>query len=128
MDDALNVIYVAMMDDPLIKQEAGGRIKYYEYPDTASVSEPYVVIDPLDSPMPAEYGDDTWLMNDFIVQIDVWSKDRKRTRQVSSKIQQVLWDVGFKQYGGGADEWDKETGIYREARRYRARIYRNDII
>jgi len=37
-----------------------------------------------------------------------------------------MWNFGFHQ-GTGPDEWDEETGIYRDARRYRGKLYRDDL-
>lgn len=125
--DELTMIYEAFIENPFIYDNAFGRIKYYEYPETGEVNKPYVVIDPLDAPLPSVYADDKWLTHDYMVQIDVWTKERQITRQLSTEIAQTMWNLNFGQYGGGTNEWDKATGIYREARRYRGKIYREII-
>lgn len=125
--DELTLIYEEIIKNPFISQEVSGRIKYYEYPDTGEVDKPYIVIDPLDAPLPGIYADDQPLMNDYMVQIDVWSLNRQTTRKLSSEIEDVMWELGFGQYGGGANDWDKATGIFREARRYRGKIYKENI-
>jgi len=121
----LEKIYDALVSDDYIKEQAMGRIKYYEYPATGDVKKPYIIIDPLDVPLPSDYADDTWLTDDYMYQIEVWSKDRRTTNKISSRIRHTLWNIGFSQ-GTGVDEWDKDVNIFRDARRYRGKAYRDD--
>ncbi|AXN40669.1 DUF3168 domain-containing protein [Peribacillus butanolivorans] len=123
--DVLGMIYNAFIADPYIKEKASGRIKYYEFPGTGDVTAPYIIIDPLDVPLPKDFADDTWLTYDCLYQIEVWSKNRTNTRELSKQIGKVMWNFGFHQ--GTANEWDEETGIYRDARRYRGKLYRDDL-
>lgn len=125
--DMLNYIYTHLMADNYIREQASGRIKYYEYPATGDVTAPYIVIDPIDAPLPADFADDTWLTDDYMYQIDVWTKNRQTTRKLAAQIRKVMWDIGFPQTGGGVDEYDKDVGIFRDARRYRGKAYREDL-
>lgn len=124
-EDVINSLYNKLIEDPFIAEHATGRIKFYEYPDTGEVSAPFIIIDPLDVPLPGDYADDTWLTYDYIYQVDVWSKDRQLTRQLSFKVAEILWGLNFGNYGGSGDEWDRDTGIFRQARRFRGKVYRN---
>lgn len=121
--DVLDMVYDALIDDNFIKLQAQGRIKFYEYPESGDVSAPYIIIYPLDVPLPSEFADDNWLANDFLLQIDVWTKKRSSTREIAEHIQKIMWNLGFSQVGG-IDEYD--NGIYRDARRYRGKLYRDD--
>jgi len=121
----LDKIYESLLNDDYIAEQAKGRIKYYEYPETATMDKPHIIIDPLDVPMPDDYADDTWLTDDYLYQIEVWSKSRSITEKLSARIRHVLWGMGFKQ-GSGMDEWDKDFNIFRDARRYRGKVYRDD--
>lgn len=114
----LDYIYNTLISDGYIKEQAGGRIKFYEYPETGDVSGPFIIIDSIDAPRPTLYADDTWLMYNYLFQIDVWTLDRKLTRKISKRIQEVLWEIGLRQTGSGVDEYDNDSGIFREARRY----------
>lgn len=122
----LDKIYEALLADDYIAEQAKGRIKYYEYPKTASLDKPHIIIDPLDVPMPADYADDTWLTDDFLYQVEVWSHDLKVTRKLTARIRLVMWGIGFGQ-GSGVDEYDKDFKIFRDARRYRGKAYRDDL-
>jgi hypothetical protein len=124
--DVLGMIYDALMVNSAIKEAAYGRIKFYEFPETGEVTAPFIIIDPLDVPLPKDFADDTWLTYDCLFQIDVWSKKRTATRELSRQIRDVMWTLGFSQ-GSGVDEWDKGTGIFRDARRYRGKLYRDDL-
>ncbi|MGP4074122.1 hypothetical protein ACTWQB_16575, partial [Piscibacillus sp. B03] len=69
--------YEAFMADSLIQEKVGQRIKFYEYPDTDDLKEgPFIVIDPLDPPLPSDYADNQWLTEDYLYQIEVWSLDK----------------------------------------------------
>src|SRR5690625_2891583 len=101
--DMLTKIYEALVADDYIKDQASGRIKYYEYPATGDVNKPYIIIDPLDVPLPDDYADGTWLTDDYLLQIDVWTKNRIVTSKLAYRIRLVMWDLGFGQ-GAGMDE------------------------
>jgi len=117
-------IYDAFKADPLIQEKVGERIKFYEYPLTGDVTGPYIIIDPLSSPIPGDYADNEQLTDEYMYQIEVWSKNLSDTESIAKQIRTVLRkEIGFAQYGTGIDEWDKDLGIYRDARRYRGKEY-----
>lgn len=122
--DVLNRIYQALIADDYIQEKVKDRIKGYEYPATGDVTGPFIVIDPLDAPLPSDYADDNWLTDDYLFQIEVWSKNRLITQELASRIRHVMWDLGFRQ-NSGINEFDE--GIYRDARRYRGKLYRDDL-
>ena len=118
MMDALKRISEALSSDPLIAAKVETRIKYYVYPDTADVTKPYVVIDPLRPPVPDDYADNDWMTETHLIQIDVWAKTRADKDLLGNQIQLVMREVGFYQSGSGVDEYDKDVQIYRDGRRY----------
>lgn len=117
------VIYNALLSDEYIKGQAEGRIKFYEYPPTGDLTGPYIVIDPLGPPQSADYGDNKPITDDYLYQIDVWTKNRLVTKELSKRVQKVMRSIGFGLFAGDVDEYDKDTGIYRDARRYRGKAY-----
>jgi hypothetical protein len=123
--DVLPIVYNALISDEIISAEAAGRIKYYELPENLPIAEGvYIMIQPLDVPTPAEFGDDLYLKYEVLLQIETWSKSRSSTKTIADRIEAVLWDLGLLQTGG-LDEYDSE--IFRDARRYRGKLYRNEI-
>ncbi|MEK5524141.1 hypothetical protein [Heyndrickxia sp. FSL W8-0423] len=123
--DILSLIYNALIADQYIKDQAYGRIKYYEYPETGDVKAPFIIIDLLDAPSPSDFADDTWLSYDCLFQIEVWSPNRVVTNTIADKIRNVMWNqFGFKQQSGPQEY---KEGVFRDARRYRGTIYRNDL-
>ena len=122
------IIYNELIKDDYIKQQASGRIKFYEYPSTGDVTGPYIVIDPLSPPLPDVYGDDEPIADSYIYQIDVWTKSRTVTKEIAKHVSVVMRRLGYGYFAGGVDEWDKDTGIYRDARRYRNTIYDEALI
>lgn len=120
----LNKIYESLVADALIQEKVENRIKFYEYPETAILTDAHIIIDPLDVPIPSDFADNTWLKEDFLLQIEVWSKSLSDTQIVAKRIREIMWKLGFSQ-GGGVDEWDKDLNIFRDARRYRGKVYIN---
>lgn len=117
-------IYNAFLAEPLIQSKVNERIKFYEYPAAGDVSGPCIVIDPIAPPLPGDYADNSWLTDDYLFQIEVWSKSMEETESIAKQIRTVMWkELGFSQTGAGVDEWDRDTGVYRDARRYRGKIY-----
>lgn len=118
-------IYNALIADEYINNIAGNNIKFYEYPEAKDVKETHIIIDPIGPPKPGDYADDEWLTDDYMFQIDVWSKDMSERDTVASKIRFIMWEINFKQRDG-MDEYDNDYDIYRDARRYRGKAYRTD--
>lgn len=117
--------YEAFKADTIIQEKVGDRIKFYEYPDTEDLKQgPIIVIDPLDPPLPSDFADNQWLTEDYLYQIEVWSRDRTDRNLIAKRIQNILWEqFNFGNYGGGVDEWDRDLEVYRDARRYRGKHY-----
>lgn len=125
--DMLTVLYNKLIEDDYIKTQTTGRIKFYVYPESASLIDPHIVIDPLDAPNPGDYADDKPMTDSYLFQVDVWTKDRLITKELAKRVQNQLFSMGLRRGFGGADDYDKETGIYRDARRYRAKVYTDEI-
>lgn len=111
-------IYYKLIADDLINKKVGNRIKFYEYPETGDVSGAYIVIDPIAPPRPVKNADNKRIVYEYFYQIDVWSKAMDDTENVMKSISDVLWNLGFVESGSGIDEFDSETQIYRQAKRF----------
>ncbi|MCA1021795.1 DUF3168 domain-containing protein [Halobacillus litoralis] len=120
-------IYYSLKKDPDISAHVKNEIKFYEYPPTNSVEGIYIVIDPLDVPRPDDYADNQPLTDDYLFQIEVWGKDGSKVEEVAKTVRKVMGSIGFTQ-GSGVDEWDKETEVFRDARRYEGKFYDVKII
>lgn len=107
--------------DPTWQQH---QITAHDAPETFNKSVPYIVIDPLDVPTPADYADNKWLSDEYLLQIEVWTttKDEKICKEIAKRIRKIMWQLNFSQ-GGGIDEYDMAAKIARDARRYRGKIY-----
>jgi len=125
--DMMTVIYDKLMEDDYVKAQATGRIKFYVYPESGSVTSPYIVIAPLMPPLPGNHADNEPMTDDYLYQIDVWTKNRLITKELAKRVQKVMKSLRFGYFGGSVDDYDTETGIYRDARRYRAKIYTDEV-
>lgn len=119
----LDKMYETLIADSFIHEQAFGRIKYFKYPATGDVTKPYIVLDEIGPPMPVEYGGNKEVAYEQIVQVDVWTRDRKLTRNLANAIRDVLRPAGVTQSAVGPSEYDE--GVYRDARRYTYTFYKN---
>lgn len=126
MDIMMN-LYNVLMADAYINEKAAGRIKFYEYPATADVTAAYIVIDPLSTPIDSNFADDEVIAEEYLFQIDVWTKSRIDTAELSKRIKSTLRANGYYYFAGGVNEYDKETKIYRDARRYRKKVNSEEV-
>lgn len=121
-------IYNALIEDEYIIGKVGNRIKFYEYPEAKDMTATHIIIDPLDIPKPGDFADNKWLTDDYLLQIDVWSKNIEERNIIAGKIREVLWNkLNLKQLAGGVDEYNKELDIFRDARRYRGKQYNENL-
>lgn len=129
--DGLDIVYNILINDNTIQQYChsdldGFRIKYFEYPETGDVSGPIIVMESILNALPSSFADNTWVTNDFLLHIEVWSKNRNENRIVASRIRDLLWErLRFVQ-NDSIDEYD--VGIFRDARRYKGKLHRSDLI
>ncbi len=122
LNDMLDTIYNLLMENDTIKKHCSGRIKYYEIPETMEVDgKPLIIIDPLSSPLPSNFGSDTELAYEFTYQIDVQSSERKLTKLIQHEVYQQMKLIDFFILQGGLDEYFEKTGRFVDARRYRGR-------
>lgn len=128
--DELTKLANLLIADELIQNETGFinsygrqdyRIKQYEYPETGDVNGLVVVLDPLAEPIQSVFGDDEAIAEDFLIQVDVWSKDAASTEAVTKRITKIFREHGYNYSAAGPKEYDK--GIFRSVRRYTGRYY-----
>src|SRR5699024_12649603 len=83
----LTKIEDVLKSNPFISSKISDRIKFYQYPNSSDLNiGPYIVIDPLSPPTPDDYADDKWLTNDYLFQIEVWSKNPMDKRSEERRV------------------------------------------
>ncbi|MFS0603214.1 DUF3168 domain-containing protein [Peribacillus frigoritolerans] len=122
MTDGLMVIYNQLISNEMIVSLCADRIKFYEYPETGDTSKPFIVIDPLDVPVPTVYASNENHANEYLYQIDVESTNRLQVKEIQAEIKKELKKLGFGQLKDGLDEYFKETKRFVDARRYQGLI------
>lgn len=129
-DDGLEIVFNILKDDELVKQycsseQDGLRIKFFTYPETADMQGSWIVLESIINGMPSSYADDTWVSYDYLLHIEVWSRNREDNQILANHIRDLLWKkIRFKQ-NDSIDEYD--LGIYRDARRYKGTLHRSDL-
>lgn len=128
MIDILNTIYsVLKNDEKLMKLLNVNNIKFNDYPDVKDITQPYVVLDDFDDPIPELHYDGDRVAYNYIVQIDVFVKAndkynaRLRRNEISQRISDLLWkELKAGQTSNLGNEYDKQFALYRSTRRYEA--------
>jgi|SRR5690625_195389 len=118
--DPLDITYQLLSNDRSLMNLVGNKDHIFKFhvPEEFRELPPIVRISPI-SELPAEYGDNEQLAWDCILQIDVW--DVSDSRMIALKINELMKTINFKQ-STPTYEFDEETYLIRDGRRYRGKI------
>ncbi|EAE5254222.1 DUF3168 domain-containing protein [Listeria monocytogenes] len=116
--DILNIIYTTLSKNDIIHTTCEERIKYYDFPSTGDSNKTFLLIIPLDVPVPTNFSSNEAMWEDFLVQIDVQSDNRLIVKQIQEEVRKEMKRIGFGQLAGGLDEYFPETGRFVDARKY----------
>ncbi|MCC2248857.1 hypothetical protein JUJ52_02640 [Virgibacillus sp. AGTR] len=121
--DSLETTYQTLIADTTLMDAVGGVEKVWKYhiPEDNREDAPLIRISPI-SELPGEYGDNKQLSWDCIVQIDVW--DYADARSIALQINKLMKTINFKQ-STPTFEFDPDTYLIRDGRRYRGVLYSN---
>ncbi|EAC4365487.1 DUF3168 domain-containing protein [Listeria monocytogenes] len=124
MIDILNIIYTTLSKNDIIHTTCEERIKYYDFPSTGDSNKTFLLIIPLDVPVPTNFSSNEAMWEDFLVQIDVQSDNRLIVKQIQEEVRKEMKQLGFGQLAGGLDEYFPETGRFVDARKYSGLPYK----
>ncbi|EOJ8717373.1 DUF3168 domain-containing protein [Listeria monocytogenes] len=124
MIDILNIIYTTLSKNDIIHTTCEERIKYYDFPSTGDSNKTFLLIIPLDVPVPTNFSSNEAMWEDFLVQIDVQSDNRLFVKQIQEEVRKEMKRIGFGQLAGGLDEYFPETGRFVDARKYSGLPYK----
>ncbi|HBI6126795.1 TPA: DUF3168 domain-containing protein [Listeria monocytogenes] len=124
MIDILNIIYTTLSKNDIIHTTCEERIKYYDFPSTGNSNKTFLLIIPLDVPVPTNFSSNEAMWEDFLVQIDVQSDNRLIVKQIQEEVRKEMKQIGFGQLAGGLDEYFPETGRFVDARKYSGLPYK----
>ncbi|EIZ3207805.1 DUF3168 domain-containing protein [Listeria monocytogenes] len=124
MIDILNIIYTTLSKNDIIHTTCEERIKYYDFPSTGDSNKTFLLIIPLDVPVPTNFSSNEAVWEDFLVQIDVQSDNRLIVKQIQEEVRKEMKQIGFGQLAGGLDEYFPETGRFVDARKYSGLPYK----
>ena len=124
-------IYEAIIDnEEIMEYVQKNNIKFFDYTNAQEIKDVVIVIDPLDTPTPTDYGDNDNLAYEHFYQIDVFVKQKQRVngRVLSDRLifllQRMMWEVlGFGETSSIKPEYIKEFNIYRQAKRFEGKQY-----
>ncbi|AVQ36584.1 hypothetical protein [Staphylococcus kloosii] len=131
MDDITMKIYEAITDNEEIMQHVQkNNIKFFDYPNAQEVKDVVIVIDPLDTPTPTNFGDDDNILYEYFYQIDVFVKQNNgiNGRVLSDRLvfllQRIMWErLGFGETSSIKPEFIKDFNLYHQAKRFEGKQY-----
>ncbi|QDX01191.1 hypothetical protein DWB90_09140 [Staphylococcus chromogenes] len=131
MIDILEKVYNVLINDDLLMELVNlDNIKFNDYPDVQDITQPYIVLDDFDDPLPEIHVDGDRIAYNYILQIDVFVtysdeyNARKRRNEISQQISDLLWEkLDMGQVTNLGNEYDKNFSLYRSTRRYEAIFY-----
>ena len=126
-------IYEAITDNKEIMEHVQkNNIKFFDYPNAQEIKDVVIVIDPLDTPTPTDFGDNDNLTYEYFYQIDVFVKQKQGVngRVLSDRLvfllQRTMWEVlGFGETSSMKPEYVKEFNLYHQAKRFEGKQYFN---
>lgn len=129
-DDGLQLVYDVLKVDDLIRNYCysvrdGLRIKFFEYPETADMTGNWIVLESIINELPSHLADDTWVTYEYLLHVEVWSRNRESNRMVARRVRDILKEEFNFIQNDSVDETD--LGIYRDARRYKGVLHRSDL-
>lgn len=135
MRDMTTEIYdILLADTEIMKHVDKKDIKIMDYPNAQEILNTAIIIDPLISPNPSDYGDNENLTYEFLYQIDVFVKQNKGvsgrllSERLILRVQQVLRSNGLLDTGTGVKpDWDKENRLHRQTKRFEGKIYKEEM-
>jgi|SRR5690625_521818 len=118
--DSLDIAYQLLIGDPHLISFVGDKEKVFKWfiPEEFRDQPPIIRIHPI-SELPAEYADNEQLAWDCILQIDVWNQGD--ARGIAMEINKLMKTINFQQ-STPTYEFDEETYLIRDGRRYRGKI------
>lgn len=135
MRDMTTEIYdILLADTEIMKHVDKKDIKIMDYPNAQEILNTAIIIDPLISPNPSDYGDNENLTYEFLYQIDVFVKQNKGvngrllSERLILRVQKVLRSNGLLDTGTGVKpDWDKENRLHRQTKRFEGKIYKEEM-
>ncbi|GMQ73516.1 hypothetical protein [Tetragenococcus halophilus] len=131
MDDITMKMYEAIMNnEEFMSHVDKNNIKFFDYPNANEIQDVAVVIDPLDTPTPADYADNDNMTFEYFYQVDVFVKQKPgmNGRVLSDKLvfllQRIMWErLGFNETSSIKPEYNKEFNLYHQAKRFEGKEY-----
>lgn len=131
VEDVTQKIYQAIIANKEIMSYVNHEdVKFFDYPNANEIDGNVIVIDPLDTPTPTDFGDDDNLTYEYFYQVDVFVKNKPNMngRVVSDKliflIQRIMWEqLGFGETSSVKPEYIKEFNLYHQAKRFEGKQY-----
>ena len=120
ISDIFEYIEKVLNSNAIVNEHVGNRIFFYQVEETdeESINLPFIVINSLDPYSTRSFSSNNYFNQNFVVQIDVESKEDSITKLVANEITKELFKHYLFKLDGGLDEFFIETQRFVDSRRY----------
>ena len=120
ISDIFEYIEKVLNSNAIVNEHVGKLIFFYQVEETdeESINLPFIVINSLDPYSPRSFASNNYFNQNFVVQIDVESKEDSITKLVANEITKELFKHYLFKLDGGLDEFFIETQRFVDSRRY----------
>lgn len=107
ISDIFEYIEKVLNSNAIVNEHVGNRIFFYQVEETdeESINLPFIVINSLDPYSPRSFASNNYFNQNFVVQIDVESKEDSITKLVANEITKELFKHYLFKLDGGLDEF-----------------------
>ncbi|MDK3656264.1 hypothetical protein O0A22_11660 [Staphylococcus pseudintermedius] len=132
MRDLLTEVYEALSNDAVIsKYLKQSDIKFFDYPNANNIKSNVIVVDEIISPSFKVYADNNPLTYEYVIQIDVFSKQNSNdvnaslvSREVILRVSKIMWQqFRFAEFNTMRPEFIKNYNLYRQSKQFRGQKY-----
>lgn len=134
MRDLFLEIHNALLDDPIVSQHfKNGDIEFFIHRNANDISDNVIVIDEVFSPTASDFADDNPLTYDYLLQIDLFIKQKNNQvngsllcRELILRVSKIMWEqFGFGEFNSFKPDYYPDFNLYQASKQFRGKKYIN---
>ncbi|MEP9852109.1 hypothetical protein ABDK10_05340 [Staphylococcus aureus] len=133
MTDIFMEIRDALLKDSLISQHFQmSDVDFLIHPNANDIVDNVIVIDEVFSPSMSDFADDNPLTYEYLLQIDVFVKQKNNginssllSRELILRVSKIMWEFGFGEFNSMSPNYNSDFKLYQTSKQYRGKKYIN---
>lgn len=132
MYNLLEDLYDIILNDEFVSQHiTANNFKFYDFPNAQEISTTAIVIDELVTPEMKDFADNGAMTYQYAFEIFFFMKQNSTSNgaiisnQVMLRIQDLMFDNGFKVLSSSAPEYNRDFSLHQRSMQFYGRKYKN---